>query len=94
MFVPAISTYTYSLSSDCVFLLSEDDNVNAGGPTIDSKLSEQNLADGGNGSSNGPGSVAALRVHDGEGRTQGQQGQSSQVNVAVKEDYDSSATVS
>lgn len=74
--------------------LSEDDKVCASGASVDGKLSEQDLPNSGSGSSNGPGFVAALRVLDGEGRTQGQQIQSSQVNVAVKEEYDSSATVS
>jgi hypothetical protein len=75
-------------------LSSEDGKVSGGGATLDDKLGEQDLPNSGNGSSSGPGSVTALRVLDGEGRTPGQQGQSSQVNAPVKEDYDSSATVS
>jgi hypothetical protein len=61
---------------------------------VDGKHGEQDLTNSGNGSSNGPGSVATLRVLDSEGRSQGQQGSSSQANAPVKEDYDSSATVS
>lgn len=75
------------------FSHSEDDKGSASGVAVDGKLGEPDLPNSGNGSSNGSGSVAALRVVDGDGRTQGQ-GQPSQVNVPVKEDYDSSATVS
>jgi hypothetical protein len=73
---------------------SKDDKVRTSGAAVDGKLGEQDLPNSGSSSSSGPGFVSALRVLDGEGRTQGQQIQSSQVNVAVKEEYDSSATVS
>lgn len=80
--------YSFCLS------LSEDEKVGPSGGAVDGKLGEKDLTNSGNGSSSGPGSVATLRVLDGEGRAQGQQGPSSQVNAPVKEDYDSSATVS
>jgi len=73
--------------------LSVDDKLRTSGAAVDIKL-EPDLPNSGSSSNNGPGFVTALRVLDGEGRTQGPQIQSSQVNVAVKEEYDSSATVS
>jgi hypothetical protein len=84
------------MNNFCVLCLSfsEDDKVHASGAAVDSKLGEQDMPNSGSSSSNGPGFVTALRILDGEGRTRGQQIQSSQVNVAVKEEYDSSATVS
>jgi hypothetical protein len=82
------------MNNFCVLCLSfsVDDKLRTSGATVDSKLGEQDLPNSGNSSSNGL--VTALRVLDGEGRTQGPQIQSSQANVAVKEEYDSSATVS
>ena len=84
------------MNNFCVLCLSfsVDDKLRTSGAAVESKLSEQDLPASGSSSSNGPGFVTALRVLDGEGRTQGPQIQSSQVNVAVKEEYDSSATVS
>ena len=70
-----------------------EEKVNTGGNTVDGKHGERDLANSGSNSSNGPGSVGNLRTLESEGRTQNQQGQTSQVNASAKEDYDSSATV-
>ncbi|KAJ9589596.1 hypothetical protein L9F63_017181, partial [Diploptera punctata] len=70
-----------------------EEKVNAGGIVIDEKHGERDLTNNGSTNSNGPGSVGNLRtLESSDGRTQAQQGQTSQSNASVKEDYDSSAT--